>query len=1101
MKKKYLIKGAFALVFGAFVASCSDYDNDYTSIADAKQATFAENFVKFYGTIDPNQDWGFDTPAASRITRTINSGWNGWAAAPSRSEFKTGIPDEILYITRYKEDNNSNSFHNYYLGSSSNVQNVDLYNGNYALYISGIKKISFTNPANSANHMYFYVLPGADLTITTYFNINSGDDFKMYVADGAKVTFEAGLSSCMKLYNRGEVVVKGENTSGIYSNGVIYNQGTMKFEGTGQIWDNGLKPQAGNISSSLYLANENSQFINEGTLYSKGLYVAGSAHFKNVSGGEVNVSGYTIVNSNQLSWINDGVYNTGYFSYTAGSTDVINNCRLNVAELFYMNLGDTDVNSFQMDGGSSVVCKNYFGDAPGFIKMGSKSLFRVKETATMNHTKADYGIYCVGEDYAVFQAKDIVATNIEQAYEVTYGGKLYVVADTHFDSPNYDSKSGQYPIIDFKNGFTKSNIYLNGSTPDIKIPASVCNPGFPDGYTDDGSLDIIDAGNSSSSNIQQWEIKKVINHKRVFCEDLGSSSNRKDYDYNDVVFDAKIIESYFVDKTYDGNTLSSTSSAYGTNYYAEITVLAAGGELSLTVAGEEANGLFGKSTSMIINTVSEADMETFVASHNMTPLTPVTFKYPFNSYQEATIKNIPVMVKSDNVPIYLKADKGEAPQKICVPVGTRWPYERVAIDEAYGNFTNWVGHTESFTPETLWGTNFNEDKLYPSMGATEDETGTETETFVKYKSNSSSYTFTPSYYETIVYDESESEGQNLSATPIVIDGGFFSSSNKGTVVRLYGVDNGNAQVTVMAGDVALGNTTRGDGKAYIYTLSTSQAASAKANGLSITGSDFTLYYVTIDDSDIDRTVEVEPTFSSNEITGSAIMLNPTTLSATGINISNSNFVNAGAGTEVYVYGTGDETSVSVSVNGSNLSKANSRQTRGTTYVTKAKKSVKFTMTAEQAAAAQTNGIKIAGTNFVLHAVGVVIAAPTPTPTPTPSDEQSVVWSSNASWNNGHHHFGTALTGVQKDKAATIVVSGHRGTWSWGVEILYDWTSIINTTQDNQYSSYGHWEKALSEECDGYVSIPLTAADVNNILANGLRIYVQNITTSLIEIKQ
>ena len=101
MKKKYLIKGAFALVFGAFVASCSDYDNDYTSIADAKQATFAENFVKFYGTIDPNQDWGFGAPATSRITRTINSGWNGWASAPNTSDFKSEIPDEIYFFTRY----------------------------------------------------------------------------------------------------------------------------------------------------------------------------------------------------------------------------------------------------------------------------------------------------------------------------------------------------------------------------------------------------------------------------------------------------------------------------------------------------------------------------------------------------------------------------------------------------------------------------------------------------------------------------------------------------------------------------------------------------------------------------------------------------------------------------------------------------------------------------------------------------------------------------------------------------------------------------------------------------------------------------------------
>jgi hypothetical protein len=975
--KKFLITGAFTLALSAFLFSCADDDNDFTSIAELKQATFAENFVKFYGPIDPNQDWGFSsTTSNSRVTRTIKSGWNGWASAPNEADFKSRMPS-TLPISSYG-NLTKDVMYDYSMGAGSDVQTFAPYNGNFALYVQGIKKLAFTNPGDGAEHMYFYVLPGADLTITTRFDKNGAGDFKMYVANGAKVTFEQGLNSSIKLYNRGEIVVKGDGQSGAYATGVIYNQGTMTFEGTSTDYFGSIKPYGGNVSGALVIENDHSQVINEGILNSKGLRVEGTGHFKNVSGGQVNINGYTIVNSNQCSWINDGEYNTTNYYYTAGSQDVINNCRLNVSELFYMNLGDTDVNSFQMDGGSSVVCKNYFGDAPGFIKMGSKSLFKVKETATMNHTKANYGIYCVGDDYAVFQAKNIVATNIEQAYEVTYGGKLYVVAQTHFDSPNFDSKSGQYPIIDFKNGFTKSNIYLGGDTPDIKISASVCNPGFPEGYSDEGDLNIISAGTGSETSVQQWEVKTVIDHKRVFCEDLGSSSNRRDYDYNDVVFDAKIIESYFEDRTYNGTSVATTSSPYGLNYYAEITVLAAGGELSLSVGEDkEVNSLFKKPTNMIINTVSPAEMETFVASHNRETLDPVTFRYTFplrcQNRDSAIIKNIPIMVKSQNVPIYLKADKGEAPQKICVPVGTRWPYERVAIDEAYGNFTQWVGHTNSFTPEMLWGSNVDESKLYPNIGATRDETGTVSSSWVQNTQSNTFFTFTVSETESIIYDQSANEGQYLSTTPIFIDKSYFAISGRGSVIRLYGADYGNVQVIVKAGNVALGKTTRADGKAYIYTLNTAQAASAKENGIMITGSNFKLYYVTVDDSDIDRTVEIEPTFTSNEITGTSVsgISSPTAIPSTGFSVANSYFANAGEGTEVYVYGTGDDSSVNISVNGANLSrKGSSRITRTVTYKTRAKKVVKFTLTAEQAAAAQTSGVKITGSNFTLHAVSV-----------------------------------------------------------------------------------------------------------------------------------
>jgi hypothetical protein len=218
----------------------------------------------------------------------------------------------------------------------------------------------------------------------------------------------------------------------------------------------------------------------------------------------------------------------------------------------------------------------------------------------------------------------------------------------------------------------------------------------------------------------------------------------------------------------------------------------------------------------------------------------------------------------------------------------------------------------------------------------------------------------------------------LSNTPIIVGKSEFTNSVKGTIVRLYGIDNGNAIVNVMAGSVALGNMTQestlysATGKEYKYTLSTAQAAAAKESGLSITGSNFKLFYVTIEDPEADIIEYVEPTFSANEITGTQVSgISQQALTSSGITIAGSNFTNADAGTEVYVYGSGAESSVTASVGGSTLSKvSNSRLTRAIIYQTKDKKVVKFTLTAEQAAAAQTSGVKITGSDFTLHAVSV-----------------------------------------------------------------------------------------------------------------------------------
>lgn len=142
---------------------------------------------------------------------------------------------------------------------------------------------------------------------------------------------------------------------------------------------------------------------------------------------------------------------------------------------------------------------------------------------------------------------------------------------------------------------------------------------------------------------------KSLDNGRVFCEDLGTIG---DFDFNDVVFDARI----FVDGSID------------------IDVLAAGGRLPISVAGTPIT--IGQMVNTGVNTGGTQKIH--IAPVNGQP------KY-------ATVKDIPIEVSGENNAIYaLGAPVGEAPQKICVPIGTRWVDEYVNINNAYPKFTNWV---------------------------------------------------------------------------------------------------------------------------------------------------------------------------------------------------------------------------------------------------------------------------------------------------------------------------------------------------------------------------------------------------------------------------
>ena len=139
---------------------------------------------------------------------------------------------------------------------------------------------------------------------------------------------------------------------------------------------------------------------------------------------------------------------------------------------------------------------------------------------------------------------------------------------------------------------------------------------------------------------------------RVLCEDMGAN----DFDFNDVVFDATIMKTGEI----------------------KIKVLAHGGKLPISIAGVDVT--LGQMTNTGVNV---ADYQEFtIDAVNGQP------KY-------ASVAAIPVTVNPNGTAgdsYNLEANVGTAPQKICAPIGTRWPKEYTKISDAYSPFGNWVNN-------------------------------------------------------------------------------------------------------------------------------------------------------------------------------------------------------------------------------------------------------------------------------------------------------------------------------------------------------------------------------------------------------------------------
>lgn len=247
---------------------------------------------------------------------------------------------------------------------------------------------------------------------------------------------------------------------------------------------------------------------------------------------------------------------------------------------------------------------------------------------------------------------------VEGLGDITYNGKQipYLVAETNeycgdlIKLNDTDLKTNQYVAAVNSNqdclNLSKINEMLAGGY----LPVSGSNlkdwvkvGGGADGYYSDWIVTISKANGGTTPPPPTGFVCRIV------AEDLTVGEN-SDFDFNDVVFDVYS----------DG----------------KILVRACGGTLPLTVAGVEVHGLFGKSTSTMINTGWDGvavDYENTYREINYGSAIP----------DKNAANDIPVVVTKSSGPITLTAKKAKVASKVAVGSDYKWCSEREDIDKKF----------------------------------------------------------------------------------------------------------------------------------------------------------------------------------------------------------------------------------------------------------------------------------------------------------------------------------------------------------------------------------------------------------------------------------
>ena len=666
--KKYLMSGVAAIAFLAAFTSCSKSTDLYDQSAvdernrqeqekkdqqkvENVQATYEAAFKNAFGQPAAGQDWGFGDS---------NSATRAFTRAKGDYDYYKGNLEPVS--VSFPEDANASNFdpdlrgipsYEEFLQSKGNANWTPTeINESAVVYIDHVRNVKMTG-GNERSKLY--IKAGEYDFTDEEFNVCANAD--VYLLSGAVVTLNNTAANTAKfnvyIASGAKLIANGENGYRADVDAHVFNHGTIectRFEvnGTSSLYNVGaLKVPTGDV----YIANSTSRIVNDGTINAKTTHVEGSGALQNNA--EWTVTENTVVNCTSGGWVNNGHWTTKDYNYTAGSNNVINNCLLKVTNEFNINMSSASAeNGFKIDSNGGVETRYFNGgkagnsnSGPYKVIMGHKSLFKVLETATLEGGNKGWGFFGPADgDYAVFQAKDIVrATGLENTQgAVTYGGNLYVSAETHFGKGTpYDT------YIYEEEGFSvNTNIYaagFKGGKPTITIDETPCNPGF------------------EGTETEPTEV-------RVICEDLFANSG-SDFDFNDLVFDV----------------------VFGTN--AKIIIRAAGGTLPIYINnGTEIHTLMEKDTPdekgllPMLNTGAAA--KGLYGDDNVAAK-EIELGFAINKRKEIPEK-ITIKVVKDGTEYTLQNNENAA-SMICVGTDFNpWMGERDQLKEAYPKFVDFV---------------------------------------------------------------------------------------------------------------------------------------------------------------------------------------------------------------------------------------------------------------------------------------------------------------------------------------------------------------------------------------------------------------------------
>ena len=584
-------------------------------------------------------------------------------------------PNATLNVPDYSSFQNPNG--GLYLSSGSQVNGTNL-------YIVGATEVLNAGGTISATN----------LTIDQ--NCTLWNEGTVSVTSTLTVTNTSSM-----VYNAAGHTISAVNIDLVNNDALLYNDGTVNCSGNVTLW------------------NSSAEFINNNSLRVSGNY-SQAAGGKTHNVGTVTVSGKTDLTNSNSSWMNECDWTTGSFDVDNYSAVNFNKGKLTVGGQFHLNRG-----TFVNDAGALVTCSSFLWEDTSDFYLGSRSKLDVSGTFKTNNANSSYGFRGEGSDYAIISANKITHDGNEQ-YRMSYFGKLYIETSDHFDQWFKDDSGNNQPAYYYDETVKFS---FNGDSCPVTFTAPTCGSTPPPHIPVSGS-----GSNSTVSSVDEDVWSQVTTQSgRIFCEDLGQAT-REDLDYNDVVFDV-IIWNYkkktttttttttwtTTDGVEDAGSRSSTSSSnvsYSSEtYYAQVTLMAAGGTLPLTVAGTEVHDAFGVGVTTMVNTVN--DYSTVYGSYKT--ISPVaigdetkTVKYNgetksiklFSGYQKAI--DIPIVVNYNGVSINeLTANAGKAPHKLFVPLGTKWAVERKNLALAYPQFVNYVSDTNK-----SWTTDSSNDNYY-----------------------------------------------------------------------------------------------------------------------------------------------------------------------------------------------------------------------------------------------------------------------------------------------------------------------------------------------------------------------------------------------------